>query len=125
MNCLPTPGKITEQEKEVVLKEIEEMLKKEAIINNTSETRSRAISKLYFHSSKEIRYFLFGNKPGEAELLCGIQTFQNRGAFLLNEVLEKSDFLCKLNLKDAYFLSTSSQGISKLCKVSKGEKLYQ
>ena len=32
------------------------------------ETRSRAISKLNFYSSKEIRWFLSGNKPEETKL---------------------------------------------------------
>ena len=49
--------------------------------NNTSETRSRAISKQNFHSSEKIRWFPAGNKPEETELLCGIQTFQDGADF--------------------------------------------
>ena len=38
--------------------------------NNTSGTRSRAISRLNYHSFKEIRWFSSGYKPEETELLC-------------------------------------------------------
>ena len=56
-----------------------------------------------FISSKEIRLFPSGNKPEKTGLLCRIETFQDGGLFLLNKLLEKDNFLCKQDLKDAYF----------------------
>ena len=35
---------------------------------------------------KEIRWFLFGNKPEGTELLCGIQLFQDGEAFSFERV---------------------------------------
>ena len=49
--------------------------------NSTSETRTKAISTLNFHSFKKVRWFPPGNKPEETELLCGIQNISRWKGF--------------------------------------------
>ena len=88
----------------------------EKVRNNTSETRSREISKLNFHSSEKIRWFPACNKPEETELLCGIQTFKDGWAF--ERASRKRQFSLQTGPRECLFFSTSSEGHSKIRKVS-------
>ena len=82
--------------------------------NNTSETRSREISRLNFHSSEKIRWFPACNKPEETELLCGIQTFKDGWAF--ERASRKRHCFCKLDLENAYFLVPLQKDTQKYVK---------
>ena len=73
---------MTEQEKVVVLKEIEKILKKEAIIP-MKHGFSPVVNLEEQNSCVEYKHF------------------KMEELFLLNKLLKKDHFLCKLDLKDA------------------------
>ena len=91
---------MTEQEKVVVLKKIDEMLKKEAIIPVKQEAEQ-------FLS----RTFIVPKKSGDFRPVINLKKLSSCVEYkhfkmeqILKELLEKDNFLCKLDLKDAYFL---------------------
>ena len=69
--------------------------------NNNSETQSRSVSKLNFDSSKESDGFRPIKNLKKLNSYVEYKHFKMKGLFLLNKLLEKGDFLCKLDLMDA------------------------
>ena len=94
--------------------------------NNTSETRSRAISKLNFYRNqmKSNGFFPVINLK-KLTSCVEYKDFKMEGLFLLNKLLEKDDFLWKLDLKDACFLLSLHKDFQKYVRFQWEEKLHQ
>ena len=104
----------------MVLKEIGEMLKKEAIIpvKDTTETWSRAISKLSCHSYKKSEGFRPVIKLKKLNSCLKYKHFQIEELMLL-----KKTIFSAIVPQGCLFFSTPSQGLSKICKISMGEEI--
>ena len=88
--------------------------------DSSSDTRIRTISKLNLYSPKESRRLSSCNKPKETELLCGIRTFQNGGTFSFERSLRERQFSLQTGSFGCLLFSTSSQGLTEICKISMG-----
>lgn len=104
----------------MVLKEIGEMLKKEAIIpvKDTTETWSRAISKLSCHSYKKSEGFRPVIKLKKLNSCLKYKHFQIEELMLL-----KKTIFSAIVPQGCLFFITSSQGLSKICKISMGGEI--
>ena len=88
--------------------------------DSSSKTRIRTISKLNLYSPKESRRLSSCNKPKETELLCGIRTFQDGGPFSFERPFRERQFSLQTGSFRCLLFSTSSQGLTKICKISMG-----
>ena len=98
-NSLSPPVKMTEQEKVVVLKEIEKILKKEAIIPMKHDA-GQFLSSIFIVPKKSHGFSPVVNLE-EQNSCVEYKHFKMEELFLLNKLLKKDHFLCKLDLKDA------------------------
>jgi len=89
------------EKEELVEKEIKEMLEKGAI-RTVKQTKGQFASSLFLVPKKDK-----GQRPvinlKKLNLSIPYEHFKMEGLFTLKELLQENDFLCKMDLKDAYF----------------------
>ena len=88
---------MTPQEKVLVDQKIEQMLKKVAI-KVVQQDRSLFHSSIFVVPKKD-----FVHRPVMVIPVVPYSHFKMEGLFLLKETLQERDYLCKIDLKDAYF----------------------
>ena len=93
---------MVDEEELVVCKEVEEILKKKAITSLQKEPKHFLSS--IFVDPKKSEEFLPIISLKKLSSCVEYNHFKMEGLFLLNGFLEKDDYLCRLDLNDAYFL---------------------
>ena len=101
----------TKQEEQILVdQEIEKMLEKQAI-KSVQPSKDQFLSTLFLVTKKDGGYRPVVNLKN-LNWYIPYEHFKMEGLFLLKEILKKNDYMCKIDLKDAYFavpLHSSSQ----------------
>ena len=101
----------TKQEEQILVdQEIEKMLEKQAI-KSVQPSKDQFLSTLFLVTKKDGGYRPVVNLKN-LNWYIPYEHFKMEGLFLLKEILQKNDYMCKIDLKDAYFavpLHSSSQ----------------
>ena len=93
--------KMSSAEKQLVDSEIEEMLKKGAILK-VDPVNGQFLSNLFLVDKKDGRHRPVINLK-KLNKFIPYRHFKMEGLHSLKQVLREGDFMCKLDLKDAYF----------------------
>ena len=98
---LPNPPVLNQKQSNLVREEVKEMLLKGAI-QKVTQCKNHYISNLFLISKNDGR-----NRPvinlKHLNNFIPYQNFKMEGLNLLQSMLQEKDFMCKLDLKDAYF----------------------
>ena len=109
--------------KMIVQEGIEEMLKKKTIapVQNKPE---QFVSSIFIDPKKSSGFRPVINLKN-LNFYVEYNHFKMESLFLLNELLGERDYLCKLNLKDAYYSVPLHQDSQKYVKFQWSKKLHQ
>ena len=113
-NKPPHATRLSTQQRKMMKTEVGEMLMKGAI-KQVTNTRGQFLSNIFLVIKK-----YGGNRPvinlKNLNSFIPYQHFKMEGLHLLKEMLKEGDFMCKLDLKDAYFCSPSRK-LEEICNL--------
>ena len=121
--CLPHQPKMRAQDNLLIQEEIEAMLKKGAI-HEVSHVNKEFLSNLFLVSKKEGGYRPVINLK-HLNSFVPYQHFKMEGLHLLKEMLQQGDYMCKIDLKDAYFMIPINQESRKFLRFLWQGSLYE
>ena len=114
---------MTPQEKVLVNQEVEQMLKKGAI-KVAQQDRSLFLSSIFVVLKKESGHHPVINLKNLNHYLPYSHS-KMEALFLLKEILQEGEYMCKIDLKDAYFLVPLNQKFQKFVSFRWKNLLYQ
>ena len=119
----PIRGISNQFQEELVSQEMKEMLEK-GVIREVIHCEDQFVSYLFLVSKKD------GGKrpvinPKELNTFIPYRYFKMEGLHLLKEILERGDYLCKLDLKDAYLCVTLNKHSRKYVHFEWKGSLYE
>jgi len=120
---LPFPKKLNQEEEALVEEELTSMLQKGAI-RETQHVKSQFLSNLFLVKKKG-----GGNRPvinlKSLNTFIPYQHFKMEGLHMLKDLLKEGDFMCKLDLKDAYFIIPIKQNCRKYLRFLWKERVFE
>lgn len=119
----PSTPKFSKAETRSLNSEIQKMLEKGAI-EQVQEEQNQFVSTLFLVPKRD-----GGNRPvinlKQLNRFIQYRHFKMEGIHMVKELLEKQDYMCKLDLKDAYFCVPVKQSQRKFLKFRWKRKIFQ
>lgn len=121
---VPKIPKLSMSQKELIDKEISDMLKKGAIQSVSDHPKGEFLSSLFLVEKKDRGYRPVINLK-DLNKHVPYQHFKMEGLNYLKFMLEEGDFMCKLDMKDAYFSIPLLKESRKLIRFLWSANLYE
>ena len=120
---LPNVIKMNQEQHELVNKEIKAMLEKGAI-SKVNHVEGEFLSNVFLVGKKD-----GGNRPvinlKNLNQFVPYEHFKMEGLHCLKDILKRGDYMCKIDLKDAYFSVALNESSRKLIRFKWGGNLYE
>ena len=111
----PSAISMSQMEIAIVDQEIQEMLKKDAVKLVQHSTENQFLSSIFIVPKKDSGHRPVINLRKLNKHIPYIH-FKMEGPFFLKEILLKGDYMCKIDLKDAYFSVLLNRKSPKICE---------
>jgi len=120
----PHPPTLKEKEKTLVDKEVQQMLEKTAIERVENSSKNQYLSSIFLFPKKDLGYRPVINL-WNLNRHIPFQHFKMENLSLLKELIQKGDFMIKIDLKDAYFSVPLNKDSQKYVRFQWKGKIYQ
>ena len=120
---LPIPMKTTLEQTELIDKEVLEMLQKGAI-SKVQSVQGQFLSNIFLVTKKDGGFRPVINLKALNKFVP-YEHFKMEGLHFLRDILQQGDYMCKIDLKDAYFGIPLAQKSQKYVRFSWKNNLYE